>query len=49
MNVFLACLCFAGGYAASVFSWDTVKTFFLSADTLLKAAEAKLAALKAKV
>lgn len=48
-HVAMGCVMFAVGYTAAVFSWDTVKGFFLSVEARAKALEAKLADLKAKL
>jgi len=40
---------FAAGYAAAVFTWEPVKGFFISADARIKALEAKLSDLRARL
>lgn len=40
---------FAGGYAASIFTWEKVHTWFVGVETKVRAFEDKIKALKEKI
>ena len=42
-------LAFAGGYAASIYSWDWLKVKFVGVETAIRSLEDKIKALKAKL
>lgn len=49
MTIALIVLAFAGGYAASVFTWEKVKVWVVGVETQVRALEDKIKALKAKL
>lgn len=49
MTFALVGIAFAGGYAASVFTWDKVKVWVVGVETQVRALEGKIKALKAKL
>jgi len=49
MHFAFICLAFAGGYAASVYSWPALRTWLTGAETEIRALEDKIKALRAKL
>lgn len=49
MNFAFICLAFAGGYAASVYSWPALRTCLTGAETEIRSLEDKIKALKARL
>jgi len=49
MTIFLVVLAFAGGYAASIYTWPTIKVWANGAYIEARALETKAAQLRAKL
>lgn len=49
MDIFFAVAIFAGGYAASIYTWSTIKGAFVSTQSRISSLEAEIASIKAKL
>jgi len=45
-NMFWMTVAFVGGYAASIYSWPTIKMIYVSADNEIEALKARIEKLK---
>jgi hypothetical protein len=49
MTFVLICGAFAGGYATAIFTWEKVSTWFVGAETKIRAFEDKIKSLRGKL